>query len=62
MTLLSDVDVTFLSSNVVLTPKGQFLDCATIASTERYLLHLRLCNAPHQGRSVNTPHVSGAFA
>ena len=61
MALLSDVDVTFLSSIVVLIPKGQILDCATVVSSERYLLHLRLCNAPHQGRSVNTPRVSGAF-
>ena len=61
MALLSDVDVTFFSSVVVLIAKGQFLDCATIVSCERYVPHLRLCNVPHQGRSANTPQVSGVF-
>ena len=36
MPSLSDV-VSFLRSIVVLTPKGQFLDCATPAFSERYL-------------------------
>ena len=51
-----------LSSIVEITPNGQFFYCATIASGERYLLHLRFCTLTHQGRSVNTPHVSGIFA
>jgi len=36
MSLLSDVVVTFLSSIVVSTPKGQFLDCANIAFGEHH--------------------------
>lgn len=36
MPLLSDV-VVFLSWIVVLTAKGQFLDCATIAISQRYV-------------------------
>jgi hypothetical protein len=36
MSLLSDVVVTFLSSIVVSTPKGQFLECANIAFGEQY--------------------------
>ena len=35
MSLLSDVVVTFLSSIMVLTAKGQILDCVTTASVER---------------------------
>jgi hypothetical protein len=34
---LSDVIDIFFNSIVILTPKGQFLDCATIAFSERYL-------------------------
>jgi len=34
--VLSDVATTFLSSNVVLTPNGQFLDYAIVAFSERY--------------------------
>jgi hypothetical protein len=36
MPLLSNVAVMFLSSIVVLTPKGQLLDCATVAFSERH--------------------------
>jgi len=41
MPLLSDIAVTFLSSIVVLTPNGQFLNCATIALSERYAQYLQ---------------------
>jgi hypothetical protein len=36
MPLFSDVDVILLKSIIVLTPNGQFLDCVTIAFSERY--------------------------
>lgn len=36
MALLSNVVVISLNSIVVLTPNGQFLDCAAIAFNERY--------------------------
>jgi len=36
MPLLSD-PVILLISIVVLTPNGQFLDCATVAFSERYM-------------------------
>jgi len=36
MPFLWDVIFIFLSSIVVLTPSGQFLDCATIAFGEQY--------------------------
>jgi len=35
MPLLSDVVLKFLSSIIVLTPNGQFLDCAAIAFSKR---------------------------
>jgi len=35
-TLLSDVAVISLSSIVLLTPNGQFLDSSTVAYSERY--------------------------
>ena len=38
MPLLSDVFVIFLGSNVILTPNGQFLDCAPIAFREPHFL------------------------
>jgi hypothetical protein len=37
MPLLSDAVVIFLSSVVVLSPNGQFLDCATITFNKRYV-------------------------
>ena len=36
MPFLWDVIFIFLSSIVLLTPNGQFLDCATIAFSEQY--------------------------
>ena len=35
--ILSDIAVVFLSSVVILTPNGQFLDCASTAFSERYM-------------------------
>jgi hypothetical protein len=35
MSNLSDVDVTFLSSIVLLAPNGQFVGCATVTLSER---------------------------
>jgi hypothetical protein len=40
MTLSSDVVVIFLSSEAVVTPAGQFLDCATVVISERYYFHM----------------------
>jgi hypothetical protein len=40
MPLLPDIIVTFLSSPVVSTANGQFLNCATTAFSERYDEHL----------------------
>jgi len=37
MPLLSDLVLVFLTSTVVLTPYGQFLDCAIITLGERYV-------------------------
>ena len=44
--LLSDVDVTFLGSIVVLTANGQLSGCATVAFSERHkitLIHPSFC-------------------
>ena len=55
MPLLSDVVVMFLSSVVVLTPNGQFLGCATIVFSERYIwnyLRTIRCHAKKDGLNV----------
>jgi len=42
--LLSDIAVIILNSIAVLTPNGQFLDCATVAFSKRYfdkIIHFR---------------------
>jgi hypothetical protein len=43
--VLSDVIVIYLRSIVVLTPNGQFLDCAIIAFSERYEENVFKCSA-----------------
>jgi hypothetical protein len=35
--VLSDIAVTFLSSVVVLTPHGKFLDCVPVSFSQRYM-------------------------
>jgi hypothetical protein len=64
MSLLSDVDFVFMNIVAALTPNGQFLGCATVAFSERYIhrqwnpLHCVHGMASTRGESNNDVNIS----